>query len=51
MAVVLPDGYRREEHAALPSTNAVAIERARAGDRGNLWISAREQTAGRDRGQ
>ena len=49
MAVVLPDGYRREDHAALASTNAAALERARAGESGNLWITAREQTAGRGR--
>jgi BirA family biotin operon repressor/biotin-[acetyl-CoA-carboxylase] ligase len=49
MAVVLPEGYRREDHAALASTNAVALERARAGDPGNLWVTAREQTAGRGR--
>ncbi len=49
MAADLPDGYRREDHAALASTNAEALVRARAGDPGNLWITAREQTSGRGR--
>ncbi|HVY59076.1 MAG TPA: biotin--[acetyl-CoA-carboxylase] ligase [Xanthobacteraceae bacterium] len=31
------------------STNAEALERARAGERGPLWITARAQTAGRGR--
>jgi BirA family biotin operon repressor/biotin-[acetyl-CoA-carboxylase] ligase len=33
----------------LPSTSAEAFARARAGDAGNLWITAAEQTAGRGR--
>src|SRR5262249_46228553 len=32
------------------STNAEALRRARAGERGPLWIVAREQSAGRGRG-
>ena len=31
------------------STNAVALARARAGEPGPLWITARAQTAGRGR--
>jgi BirA family transcriptional regulator, biotin operon repressor / biotin---[acetyl-CoA-carboxylase] ligase len=31
------------------STNAAALERARAGERGPLWITARSQSAGRGR--
>jgi BirA family biotin operon repressor/biotin-[acetyl-CoA-carboxylase] ligase len=34
---------------AVGSTNAEALERARAGERGPLWIVARRQTAGRGR--
>src|SRR3954471_6328785 len=39
-------------HIALESTgstNAEALARARAGERGPLWITARTQTAGRGR--
>lgn len=42
-------GFRLEAHDAVGSTNALALERARAGDRGPLWIVAREQTSGRGR--
>ncbi|WP_061935638.1 biotin--[acetyl-CoA-carboxylase] ligase [Aureimonas sp. AU22] len=45
-----PQGARR--HLALDevgSTNAVALEAARAGDPGRLWITAARQTAGRGR--
>jgi len=45
----LPLGYRHTAHSELPSTNAEAFARARAGDSGNLWITAGEQTAGRGR--
>jgi len=34
---------------SVDSTNAEALRRARAGDRGPLWIAAAEQTAGRGR--
>ena len=46
---VLPLGYRHTAHSELPSTNAEAFARARAGDPGNLWVTAGEQTAGRGR--
>ncbi len=45
----LPDGYRREHHGSLPSTNAHALAAARAGAAGGLWVTAGEQTAGRGR--
>ena len=45
----LPTGFRREAHASLPSTNAEAFSRARAGDPGPLWVTAGEQTAGKGR--
>jgi len=35
--------------ATIDSTNAEALRRARSGERGPLWIVAREQTAGRGR--
>jgi len=42
-------GYRALQFDALGSTNDEAMARARAGDLGSLWITAREQTAGRGR--
>jgi BirA family biotin operon repressor/biotin-[acetyl-CoA-carboxylase] ligase len=36
-------------HETIGSTNADALERARAGERGPLWIVAKRQTAGRGR--
>jgi BirA family transcriptional regulator, biotin operon repressor / biotin---[acetyl-CoA-carboxylase] ligase len=48
-AAVLPPGYRREGHSSLPSTSSLALERARGGDAGRLWITAHEQTKGRGR--
>jgi BirA family biotin operon repressor/biotin-[acetyl-CoA-carboxylase] ligase len=42
-------GYRLSVHDTLASTNAEALTLARAGERGPLWIAAREQTAGRGR--
>jgi BirA family biotin operon repressor/biotin-[acetyl-CoA-carboxylase] ligase len=46
---VAASGVRLVIHDALGSTNAEALARARAGDRGPLWITARYQTAGRGR--
>lgn len=48
---VAADGrsWRVERFAALPSTNDAALERARAGDPGHLWIVADRQTSGRGR--
>ncbi|MCB1487606.1 MAG: biotin--[acetyl-CoA-carboxylase] ligase [Bauldia sp.] len=45
----LPPGYRREAHDSVTSTSSVALERARQGDAGRLWVTARDQTAGRGR--
>ena len=42
-------GVRHEAYETLGSTNAEALARARAGERGALWISARTQDAGRGR--
>jgi BirA family transcriptional regulator, biotin operon repressor / biotin---[acetyl-CoA-carboxylase] ligase len=42
-------GVRLIAHDTLPSTNADALARARAGECGPLWITATRQTAGRGR--
>jgi BirA family biotin operon repressor/biotin-[acetyl-CoA-carboxylase] ligase len=42
-------GVRHIEFDTLGSTNAEALERARSGERGPLWITARSQSAGRGR--
>jgi BirA family transcriptional regulator, biotin operon repressor / biotin---[acetyl-CoA-carboxylase] ligase len=42
-------GVRLIAHDTLTSTNAEALARARAGERGPLWITAARQTAGRGR--
>jgi BirA family biotin operon repressor/biotin-[acetyl-CoA-carboxylase] ligase len=42
-------GVRLVAHEALGSTNAEALARARAGERGPLWVTAARQTAGRGR--
>ena len=42
-------GVRHIAYETLGSTNAEALARARAGERGPLWISARSQSAGRGR--
>jgi BirA family biotin operon repressor/biotin-[acetyl-CoA-carboxylase] ligase len=44
-----PQGYRRQIHAELDSTNAQACRLALAGEAGPLWIMAERQTAGRGR--
>jgi len=49
MAPAFPIGFRREAHDTLPSTSAEAFAKARAGDAGNLWVTANEQSAGRGR--
>lgn len=43
-------GYRLEGFETIGSTNLVALERARAGDPGPLWLAALSQDAGRGRG-
>jgi BirA family biotin operon repressor/biotin-[acetyl-CoA-carboxylase] ligase len=45
----LPEGFRLQEYERVESTNALALEAARQGDPGKLWIVGREQTAGRGR--
>ncbi len=42
-------GYRVESFASVGSTNAVALERAREGDAGHLWLVTKKQEAGRGR--
>jgi BirA family transcriptional regulator, biotin operon repressor / biotin---[acetyl-CoA-carboxylase] ligase len=42
-------GYRLSVHDTLASTNAQALSLARSGERGPLWIVARQQSAGRGR--
>lgn len=42
-------GYRLEAHGTVGSTNAMALERAREGDAGSLWIVSKKQEAGRGR--
>ena len=42
-------GTRHIAHETLGSTNAEALARARAGERGPLWITAKSQSAGRGR--
>ena len=43
------EGYRLEAHDSVGSTNALALDRAREGDPGRLWIVARKQETGRGR--
>lgn len=42
-------GYRLEAFATVGSTNAVALERARSGDPGRIWLVSKRQEAGRGR--
>src|SRR6202140_2245890 len=42
-------GYRLAAFDHIGSTNAEALARARAGERGPLWLVTSEQTAGRGR--
>ncbi len=41
--------FRLESHDTVGSTNAMALERAQAGDPGDLWIASLRQEAGRGR--
>ena len=43
------DGYRLEAHETVGSTNQLALERARQGDPGKLWIVSKRQESGRGR--
>ena len=42
-------GFRLSAHDTLASTNTEALTRARDGEEGPLWVTARQQTAGRGR--
>ena len=42
-------GYRLESHDSVGSTNVMALDHARSGDTGRLWIAALKQDAGRGR--
>lgn len=42
-------GYRLEALTSVGSTNALALERAREGDPGKLWVVSAHQTGGRGR--
>jgi BirA family biotin operon repressor/biotin-[acetyl-CoA-carboxylase] ligase len=42
-------GYRLEAYDSVGSTNAIALERAAAGDKGRLWIVSKKQESGRGR--
>ena len=44
-----PDGFRHDRLGDVTSTNTVALDRARAGEPGGLWITATRQTGGRGR--
>lgn len=44
-------GYRLEAFESIGSTNAEALQRARSGERGPLWLVTDTQTAGRGRRQ
>lgn len=43
------EGFRLEPHDSVGSTNALALDHARAGDGGRLWIVSRKQESGRGR--
>lgn len=43
------DGFRLEAHGTVGSTNALALERALAGDQGKLWVVSKKQESGRGR--
>lgn len=48
-AFPLPPGYRRHHLETVGSTNSVAMDLARAGEAGRLWVTADRQTGGRGR--
>ena len=43
------EGFRLEAHDTVGSTNALALEHARAGDPGKLWVVSKQQESGRGR--
>lgn len=48
-ALARADGHRLHVHDSLGSTNTEALERARDGEAGPLWVVAHRQTSGRGR--
>nr|WP_321444435.1 biotin--[acetyl-CoA-carboxylase] ligase [uncultured Cohaesibacter sp.] len=45
----IPAAYRHQSFESIDSTNRYALEAAKDGRAGNLWVTAGEQTAGRGR--
>ncbi|KQZ13912.1 biotin--[acetyl-CoA-carboxylase] ligase [Mesorhizobium sp. Root554] len=43
------EGFRLEAHDTVGSTNALALDHARAGDSGKLWVVSKKQDSGRGR--
>jgi len=43
------EGFRLEAHASVGSTNAIALDHAREGDPGKLWVVSKRQESGRGR--
>ena len=43
------EGFRLEAHDTVGSTNALALDHARAGDPGKLWVVSKKQDSGRGR--
>jgi BirA family biotin operon repressor/biotin-[acetyl-CoA-carboxylase] ligase len=43
------EGFRLDAHDSVGSTNALALEHARAGDPGRLWVVSNKQESGRGR--
>ncbi len=43
------NGFRLEAFETIGSTNAIALERAQAGDPGKLWVVSKKQESGRGR--
>ncbi|MHA6684428.1 biotin--[acetyl-CoA-carboxylase] ligase [Mesorhizobium sp. A556] len=43
------EGFRLEAHETVGSTNALALDHARAGDPGKLWVVSKQQESGRGR--
>jgi BirA family biotin operon repressor/biotin-[acetyl-CoA-carboxylase] ligase len=43
------EGFRLEAHDTVGSTNALALDHARAGDPGKLWVVSKKQESGRGR--
>ncbi len=48
-ATGIVEGYRLEAHETVGSTNALALDHARLGDQGKLWVVSSRQESGRGR--